>query len=122
MSKISDVINYTFTQDVKAARSLNFKYTTIESAVQDVVPTASFGRVKRVSIGVKLHSDVWVSDTIASTDTPIQQALKDVKKAMIEEIFGEFRPLIADLRVATWNDDTMRVRELLNELEEKMFF
>jgi hypothetical protein len=116
MSKLSDAINYTLTRDIKAARSLDLKYTTVTVDMAEVAPL-TYNTAKKFVLGVKLYTEAWIRD-----DYVIKEALKDVKRAMIEEIFGEFRPLIADLRVATWNDDTMRVRELLNELEEKMFF
>jgi hypothetical protein len=47
--------------------------------------------------------------------------LFSVKRAMIEEVFGEFRPLIIEMRRSLYDEDTQRVRTLLARLEEQMF-
>ena len=40
---------------------------------------------------------------------------------MIEEVFGEFRPMIIEMRAALYDEDTSRVRRLLAEMEHSMF-
>ena len=49
------------------------------------------------------------------------EALRDLKRAMIEEVFGEFRPMIIEMRAALYDEDTSRVRRLLAEMEHSMF-
>lgn len=46
---------------------------------------------------------------------------KLMKRQVIQEVFGEFRPLIIEMFTATYDKDTTRVRKLLAELENKMF-
>ena len=49
------------------------------------------------------------------------EALRDLKRVMIEEVFGEFRPMIIEMRAALYDEDTSRVRRLLAEMEHSMF-
>ena len=48
-------------------------------------------------------------------------AIKDIKRAIIEEVFGEFRPLIYDMRAALYDGSKADLRKLLGELEDAMF-
>lgn len=50
-----------------------------------------------------------------------EDAFYDVKRAIIEEIFGEFRPYLIKLRASLYEDDREEARLLLMELEQKMF-
>jgi hypothetical protein len=50
-----------------------------------------------------------------------QEVFTSIKRAMIEEIFGEFRPIIIELQSAIYDKNLDRMRRLTAELEHKMF-
>ena len=77
---------------------------------------------KQVEIRVKIGASAWIEDI--STKVPVDtyaEAVYDMKRGIIEEVFGEFRPLIIEMRTALYDEDTGRLRTLLAELEQQMF-
>lgn len=116
MSKLAQLITHTVTGNVRASRDLNFRYTTAETYSKDV----NHGFEKQIRLSVTLKHDVFLSDSIVNNPDNFHAALYDLKRAMIEEIFGEFRPLIIELRSSLYEDKD-RTRLLLAELEHKMF-
>lgn len=123
MSKLSQAIDYQFTGNKSVLERPNLNYLDVSTAVQDV-GYPNIGR--EFKIGVKLQAIKWVDDTklIHSKENEpaiVSDVLNDLKQAMIEEVFGEFRPLIIEMRSALYDKDNTRVRTLLAEMEQKMF-
>jgi hypothetical protein len=123
MSKLSDAIDYEFTGNKSYLERPKNNYIDVSTFVQDIgYPTIG----REFKIGVKLQATKWVDDTnlIQSNENEpaiVSDVLKDLKRAMIEEVFGEFRPLIIEMRSALYDKDNTRVRTLLAEMEQKMF-
>ncbi len=123
MSKLSQAIDYQFTGNKSILGKPNLNYLDVSTAVQNV----GYPNIAReFKIGVKLQSTKWVDDTqlIHSKENEpaiVSDVLKDLKRAMIEEVFGEFRPLIIEMRSALYDKDNTRVLTLLAEMEQKMF-
>lgn len=123
MSKLSDAIDYEFTGNKSYLERPKNNYLDVSTAVQDSgYPTIG----REFKIGVKLQTTKWVDDTrlIQSNENEpaiVSEVLNDLRRAMIEEVFGEFRPLIIEMRSALYDKDNTRVRTLLAEMEHKMF-
>lgn len=123
MSKLSQAIDYKFTGNKSILQGSNFNYLNVSTAIQDIgYPNIS----REFKIGIKLEATKWVDDTqlIKSKENEpviVSEVLKDLRNAMIEEVFGEFRPLIIEMRSALYDKDNTRVRTLLAEMEQKMF-
>ena len=123
MSKLSDAIDYEFTGNKSYLVRPKNNYLNVSTTVQDI-GYPSIGR--EFKIGVKLQATKWVGDTclIQSNENEpaiVSDVLKDLKRAMIEEVFGEFRWMIIEMRSALYDKDNSRVRTLLAEMEHKMF-
>lgn len=115
MSKLATLITSTFTGNVRAARDLNLRYTSAACDIQE--PIAHY-RDKEVLLEVRLRCKQWVPETPSET---LEYATQSIKKAMIQEVFGEFRPIIYELHAALYDEDRTRVRTLLTNLENQMF-
>lgn len=121
MSKLARAITATMTHR-KVALNKPLKYTDIKLDNGSIDFTYSTGTVYR--IGVTLGKQVVVPDfdvTISKNDSPLYNALYDMKQAIIQEIFGEFRPQLIELKLALYDQDTDRARQILNTLEKNMF-
>jgi len=118
MSKLSKTIKANISDDyiVKPSR-----YVTTEIKMSPVEYTT--GRIaKKVEIGVKISSCTWVNDDITKLPSgAYEDVIHDIKRGIIEEVFGEFRPLIIEIRTALYDEDNVRLRTLLAELEQQMF-
>ena len=118
MSKLAKQINAIFEGKVTASRSM--KYVNITKSVMD--DPVSYNRHYKVSVTFeqtrvvdRFGTDVKFSDNIS------EEALKDIKRAIIEEVFGEFRPLLYEMKAAIYDEDFYRLRETLAKLEIEMF-
>ena len=123
MSKLSQAIDYQFTGNKSYLEKPKNNYLDVSTAVQDI-GYPNIGR--EFKIGVKLQTTKWVDDTklIHSKENEpaiVSDVLNDLKQAMIEEVFGEFRWMIIEMRSALYDKDNNRVRTLLAEMEHKMF-
>lgn len=109
MSKLAKAIQALQTGEVRAKK--DFKFTEIQHRNQ-LSPQYLYREYK---IEAKFGVNVYVEEET------ISDALKDAKLAIIEEIFGEFRPILTEMRVALYNTDLTRARNLLSQLEMQMF-
>ena len=72
----------------------------------------------KVSIGAKV---VITEQSLRSSKETLELAVRDTKRQVAEEVFGEFRPHIKSIITALWNRDYDTARELVYKLEEDMF-
>ena len=56
-----------------------------------------------------------------STLDIIQQTKQQLQRLIVEEVFGEFRDLLHDLRKALYNQDCRQATTILNKLHNQMF-
>ena len=120
MSKLAKLIDYTITGDRKA-NSVNMLYTKAELQTGDV--TREFGVARAVKIGVTFNQVVYIDEyELHKNNNAVTDAMKIIKRAMVEEIFGEFRPLILDAAAATYDADLIRLRNVMAKLEQEMFY
>ena len=113
MSRLSEALSPTQT-GYRAARN-NLTYVDVNQSIKDIDGgvwreykiTATFGANKIVDRSGKVDLG--------------EDTLYDIKRAIIEEVFGEFRPYLIEMRASLYNDDFEETRILLMELEQKMF-
>jgi hypothetical protein len=121
MSRLAMAIDYQKTGNISALSKLAYNYTDISFSHH------KSGYAYEFKIEVKLSTKKWLDEsTLISTnenDPAIRQEVySSIKRAMIEEIFGEFRPIIIELQSAIYDKNQDRMRQLTAELEHKMFF
>lgn len=114
MSKLAKAIDATLTRNVRASRDLKLNYTTINLLVNESVSTHNLS--KELLLSVKIAKQCWYNES-----DDLNDVLHDIKRAMIEEVFGEFRPLLIEIRGSLYDEDTIRAKTLLAELEDQMF-
>lgn len=79
--------------------------------------------MREYRIGVELQHSIRLTEDVLhwSESAALQEAIAMVKKAVIEEVFGEFRPHFRAIDLALWNRDFDAARAALRALEEQMF-
>jgi hypothetical protein len=120
MSKLAKAIDYKKTGNVSAPQNFGYNYTDISFHAQKV------DFVHEYKIEVKLSTRKWFDETALISSNEHASAIRQevytsIKCAMIEEIFGEFRPIIIELQSAIYDKNLDRIRRLTAELEHKMF-
>lgn len=110
MSKLSKAIDVVLQGRAAPLKDFNFTEVTTKWSPIDVTH-------KKYEIYAKLGASVILS----ADEDQISNAVEAVRRAVIEEIFGEFRAPISELRVALYQADLSKARDLLAKLELKMF-
>lgn len=122
MSKIAKLI--TATQKYPSEYAYNERPFRMEYAqVEDKLLTMPApDRSVKYRIRTELGAEVWISEeAISGCSGAIDRAVYNVKRAVIEEIFGEFRQLITKLHIAAQDRDYEKLRVLVEELDHQMF-
>jgi hypothetical protein len=121
MSKLAKAIEAKIYFDNARASTLPApKYFEVSKEVNEI--SCEYSKDIQVRIGVKFQTQVWISEVeLLKSNAPINAALVHSKRAMIEEIFGEFRSLLNDINMATYEGDMYKVRDLVAKLENQMF-
>ena len=118
VSKLAKAIDATFTGDVVASRKLKMNYTEI--TLDRHAGYSHYGRVYKVQ--AKFGVQKVVDNSSGDSNFDISRlVLNDIKRSIIEEIFGEFRPYLIEMRTAMHDQDDTRLRTLLANLEQQMF-
>jgi hypothetical protein len=121
MSKLAKCIDAKILFDeYRAAKLPTPKYFDVGIEAKEVV--LDYKREVQVRIGTHFECRVWITDAeLKQSDAAITSAKTRIKRAMIEEIFGEFRPLLHEIVVASYDGDMHKMRELIQNLEHQMF-
>ena len=119
MSKLALAIT---TRDTGKLRALKSELSTVD-LTESFTPLMLNGVVcQEYAIEARLGAKVYLTELEqVQSSTALQGAVTATRKQVIEEVFGEFRPLIAQLRVALYDTDTHRARDILFRLERQMF-
>lgn len=121
MSKLAKCIDAKILyNEYRAAKLPTPKYFDVGIEAKEVV--LDYKREVQVRIGTHFECRVWITDTeLKQSDAAITSAKTRIKRAMIEEMFGEFRSILTDINVASYEGDMHKVRELVEKLEHQMF-
>lgn len=84
---------------------------------------SNYGYTKEYRIGVSVTHSAHLTDEMIrlSQGVALTDAVQTVKRAVVEEVFGEFRPYFRALEVALYEHDWNRARTLIREFETQMF-
>ena len=121
MSKIAKLITAEVSHPIERSASIpKFKFATVTA--DSTKECLSFGQSIRYNIGVRLGAQVFINDDMGSEMyAEIKQATYNVKRAVIEEIFGEFRPFLNEMSISLYDRDLDKLQRLLDNLYDKMF-
>ncbi len=119
MSKLAAKIDDVLTGKHRTSRLPSTRYFDIKFNTGGTQYT--HGVDKEVMLDFRLRTNAWVNDLEWNNTDVRSTIIRDLKRSMIEEVFGEFRPLIIELRSSLYDGDTVRTRTLLAELEHQMF-
>lgn len=120
MSRLAQAITE---RDTGERKALQTKLKTVE-ITETFTPANyaidySIGRMYQVE--ARLGAKIYIDESKIKHRSDISVAVNDVRKQVIEEVFGEFRPLLIEMRVALYDADTTRARQILSQLEYQMF-
>jgi len=121
MSNIAKLISAEISHPIQRSVSIpKFNFATVtENFSKEYL---SFGSCIRYNIGVRLGAQVFINDDVSSeTGAEIREATYNVRRAVIEEIFGEFRPIINEMSVGLYDHDFDKLKKLIDLMYDKMF-
>lgn len=116
-----------FAESIKARATYETKPSLIKSLeVKTDYPDGPYGGLataRQVRIGVNIEKTAWIDawELEQLGGEVLLRAQHDIRRAIIEDVFGEFRPLILEMRAAAYDTDMNKMRELLSKLEHQMF-
>lgn len=119
MSKLATKIDDVLTGQHRTSRLPAVRYTDIKFT--SGITHNQYGFDKEVMLDFRLRTNAWVNEQEWNNTEVRSTIIRDLKRSLIEEVFGEFRPLIIELRSSLYDGDTVRTRALLAELENQMF-
>lgn len=70
-------------------------------------------------IGVEFSAQVYITEGESAEHK--SHVVNQVRRAIVEEVFGEFRPIINKLRISIISRDHTEAASLLEELHRQMF-
>lgn len=78
---------------------------------------------KEVSVGIHLKGTVMVSDSLSDAydENVFTDAIRQLKRNIVEQVFGEFRPIIFSINEAQHKRDWAEATRLTGKLYEQMF-
>lgn len=114
MSKVAKLINAKLSRDALSYRDIRCQYVSVDS---EISPLEYSQDIVKCKIGVNIETTV----TVSNDGQIIKEALVTAKRAVLEEIFGEFRQLIADIEHANYDIDRQTVGKLIKTLRHEMF-
>ena len=82
-----------------------------------------FGWDKEYKLTAKLQAKAVLAQEVVDDATfdAIAQTKQQLQRMMIEEVFGEFRNPLHEIRKALYNQDCYKAAQLLTDLEVQMF-
>jgi hypothetical protein len=114
MSKLAKVLQDAVTGNVRASRSPTNNYMDVSLHVKADPHHLS----KEYLLKATFEAKAWLDDSDVNGRIGITYSLK---RSILEEVFGEFRPYLIELRTALYDQDLNRAQTLLAEFEHQMF-
>ena len=114
MSKLAEQINYAIQNKRAVDNSFDFKYNVSESLLPN--------HLQLVAFEATFGSRYYIDEALTYKDSEVlAETLKQVKRSVIEEVFGEFRKPLNELRHYLYNRDVPAALETLSNLERQIF-
>lgn len=114
MSKIAKAITCQVNGHDYRSEPIKLDYTKINFETETI--SGTLGRAIKYRIGFKLETSA-----LADENQDPSSMIEATKRAMIEEIFGEFRPLLYKLRASLYDRDLREADKIAAELDHIMF-
>jgi hypothetical protein len=89
--------------------------------VQDAVSDVADNTAKEYRLEVRLGASTLVSNQPAHESNVFTDAIRATRRKIIEDVFGEFRPLIYQINEAIHNRDWNEANRLTGKLYQQMF-
>ena len=121
MSKIADAV---FAKDLKEVRARPDSIVDVFSVKENFIEVDHFERQKHYNIGLTIGTSVWINQYPGSSpkaENELHDAIYNSKRAIIEQVFGEFRPILMKLEREIFNGNKSEALGLIRELEKQMF-
>lgn len=121
MSKIADAV---FAKDLKQVRARADSIVDEFSVKEKFTQVVNFDRQKHYNIGLTIGTSVWINDYPGSSskaENELHEAICNSKRAIVEEVFGEFRPILMKLEMEIFNGNRSEALGLVRELRKQMF-
>lgn len=117
MSKLSDNINYAITNKRAVDTTFDLK------CVMEEASAISFPKhLQQVSFEAIFGTRYYIDEALTHKNSEIlMHTLKEVKRSVIEEVFGEFRKPLIEIRHHLYNRDVPEALDILTNLEKQMF-
>jgi hypothetical protein len=88
------------------------------TSIEESAPRLELGDyLTEYFVGVKLGHFVRVSDEVER-----EEAIRAVKKALTELVFGEFRALLSRAEYSLYNRDFDDAKRAIEEIKKRMFY
>lgn len=113
MSKLADKV---FVKPSQTKRASEMPLCVNEFTVQD---SFSIKEETLYEIKVSIGNRIWITDIDSSDE--LNRAVHITKKAIVEEVFGEFRALLMKCYKEVYNGDREKSLDAIRELEKQMF-
>jgi len=98
-------------------QKINLPTLDYAKITEDYITTPTYALKYRV--GVEFGAQVYITEG-ESTEHK-NHIVNQVRRAVVEEIFGEFRPIINKLRISIINRNHTEAEGILEELHKQMF-
>lgn len=87
-------------------------------SINRTVDPTTFNYAKKFCLKTELYADYIITQDNVDDENHI---IDDLRKKLIDQMFGEFRPLLFGLKHALYNRDLQSAIEISNKLEKQMF-
>ena len=114
MSRLINKVYATATHDQKPVNAPLSALSVTEEWQDHVVAT-------KYLIGVALEYHAWIANGKGANGDALTLAVRTAKRAIVEEVFGEFRAHCVAIESALMRDDIDTAREALRVMQQCMF-
>jgi hypothetical protein len=117
MSKLAKELNWAFSGK-RVAADIQMQYVDVKSSICEERLTG----LDELRISATMSTFAWVDKSnLTNAESIYSSTIYDLKRSIVEEMFGEFRPLIYDMISSIYERDLYKTRKLLTALEHQMF-
>jgi hypothetical protein len=119
MSKLSDAVKHNNKKSYKPQTEFFNSVVKVNEVIETITPTQAI----LYKIEARIGREILIQDNLASKNEQdmLEEAVKKVKRQVIEAVFGEFREDIYLVYQSLWEWNCREAEDRLRKLEQKMF-
>ena len=119
MSKLAALVRATPLKEIKYSDSRLTKVSSDDSLIST---SYGFGQMRAFKIAVEVGAKCFIDEYKSkSNGEDINERIAAMRRAVVEEVFGEFRAPLYEVTGALYDCDFRKARALLSLLERKMY-